>query len=33
MDNIANMLRFYQEELLKLEENIQNYTNKKSQSN
>jgi hypothetical protein len=27
------MLRFYQEELLKLEENIQNYTNKKSQSN
>jgi hypothetical protein len=25
-DNIANMLRFYQEELLTLEENIQNYT-------
>ena len=33
VDNISNMLRFYQEELLKLEENIQNYTNKKSQSN
>jgi hypothetical protein len=33
MDNIANMLRFYQEELLKLEENIQNYTNKNSKSN
>ena len=32
-DNIANMLRFYQEELLKLEENLQNYTNKKSQNN
>jgi hypothetical protein len=29
VDNIATMLRFYQEELLKLEENIQNYTNKK----
>jgi hypothetical protein len=28
-ENIANMLRFYQEELLTLEENIQNYTNKK----
>jgi hypothetical protein len=28
-DNIAKMLSFYQEELLKLEENIQNYTNKK----
>jgi lipid II:glycine glycyltransferase (peptidoglycan interpeptide bridge formation enzyme) len=33
MDNITNMLRFYQEELLILEENIQDYTNKKSQSN
>lgn len=33
VDNISNMLRFYQEELLKLEENIQNYTTKKSQSN
>ena len=32
-DNIANMLRFYQEELLTLEENIQNYTNKNTQSN
>jgi hypothetical protein len=31
-DNIANMLRFYQEELLDLEENIQNYTNKKTQN-
>jgi saccharopine dehydrogenase-like NADP-dependent oxidoreductase len=26
-DNIANMLRFYKEELLTLEENIQNYKN------
>ena len=33
MDNIANMLKFYQEKLLTLEENIQDYTNKKSQSN
>jgi len=33
VDNIANMLRFYQEELLTLEENIQNYTNKNTQSN
>ena len=32
-DNIANMLRFYQEELLTLEENIQNYTNINTQSN
>ena len=32
MDNISNMLRLYQEELLKSEENLQNYTNKKSQS-
>lgn len=32
-DNIANMLKFYQEELLTLEENIQNYTNKNTQSN
>jgi hypothetical protein len=32
-ENIANMLRFYQDELLKLEENIQNYTNKNTQSN
>ena len=32
-DNIANMLRFYQEELFTLEENIQNYTNKKTQNN
>jgi hypothetical protein len=27
-DNIANMLKFYQDKLLKLEDNIQNYTNK-----
>ena len=33
VDNIANMLRFYQEELLTLEENIQNYTNINTQSN
>jgi len=33
MDNIAIMLKFYQDELLTLEEKIQNYTNKKSQSN
>jgi len=33
VDNIANMLNFYQKELLTLEENIQNYTDKKSQSN
>jgi len=33
MDNIGNMLRFYQEELLTLEENIQNYSNRNSQSN
>ena len=32
-DNIANMLKFYQEELLTLEENIQNYTIKNTQSN
>jgi len=32
-DNIAKMLKFYQEELLTLEENIQNYTNKNIQSN
>ena len=32
VDNISNMLRLYQEELLKSEENLQNYTNKKSQS-
>jgi len=32
-DNITNMLRFYQEELLSLEENIQNYTIKNTQSN
>jgi Tfp pilus assembly protein PilO len=32
-DNIANMLKFYQEELLRLEENIQNYTIKNTQSN
>jgi flagellar biosynthesis/type III secretory pathway M-ring protein FliF/YscJ len=32
-DNIANMLKFYQEELLTLEENIQSYTNKNTQSN
>jgi hypothetical protein len=32
-ENIANMLRFYQEELLTLEEKIQNYTNKNVQSN
>ena len=33
MDNIANMLKFYQEELLTLEENIQNYTLKNTQNN
>jgi hypothetical protein len=33
VDNIAKMLKFYQEELLTLEENIQNHSNKKSQSN
>ena len=33
VDNIAKMLKFYQEKLLTLEENIQDYTNKKSQSN
>jgi hypothetical protein len=32
-DNIALMLRFYQDKLLKLEDNIQNYTNKNTQSN
>jgi hypothetical protein len=32
-DNIANMLRFYQEELLTLEENIQNYTNRNTPGN
>jgi hypothetical protein len=32
-DNIANLLRFYQEELLTLEENIQNHSNKGTQSN
>jgi hypothetical protein len=32
-DNIANMLRFYNEELLTLEENIQNYRSKNTQNN
>lgn len=32
-DNIANMLRFYKEKLLTLEENIQNYINKNIQNN
>lgn len=32
-DNIANMLKFYREELLTLEENIQNNTNKNTQNN
>jgi hypothetical protein len=32
-DNIANMLRFYKEKLLTLEENIQNYRNKNTQNN
>ena len=32
-DNIANMLRFYKEKLLALEENIQNYRNKNTQKN
>jgi hypothetical protein len=32
-ENIANMLRFYQQELLTLEENIQNYTNKNTLKN
>ena len=32
-DNIAKMLKFYREELLTLEEDLQNYTNKNPQSN
>jgi hypothetical protein len=32
-ENIADMLRFYKDKLLKLEENIQNYRNKGTQSN
>jgi hypothetical protein len=32
-ENIAKMLSFYQEELLSLEENIQNYTNKNTPGN
>jgi hypothetical protein len=32
-DNIANMLRFYKEKLLTLEENIQNYRNINTQNN
>jgi hypothetical protein len=32
-ENIENMLKFYQEKLLTLEENIQNYTNKNTQRN
>jgi len=32
-DNIASMLKFYREELLTLEEDIQNYTNKNTQGN
>jgi len=31
-ENIARMLSFYQDKLLKLEDNIQNYTNKNTQS-
>jgi|WetSurSiteA1Bulk_404760.scaffolds.fasta_scaffold25962_3 hypothetical protein len=31
-DNIANMLRFYNEQLLTLEENFQNYRNKNTQN-
>jgi DNA-directed RNA polymerase specialized sigma subunit len=31
-DNIAEMLRFYQEKLITLQENIQNYTNTTIQS-
>ena len=33
VDNIANMLRFYKEKLLTLEENVQNYRNKNTQNN
>jgi hypothetical protein len=32
-DNIASMLKFYREELLTLEEDIQNYTNKNTPGN
>ena len=32
-DNIANMLRFYKDKLLTLEENIQNYRNRNIQNN
>ena len=32
-DNIANMLRFYKDKLLTLEENIQNFRNKDTQNN
>jgi len=32
-ENISNMLRFYKEKLLTLEENIQNYRNKQTQNN
>jgi hypothetical protein len=32
-ETIANMLKFYQDELLALEGNVQNYTNKSRQSN
>lgn len=32
-DNIANMLRFYKDKLLTLEENIQNFRNKNTQNN
>jgi len=32
-DNIANMLRFYKERLLTLEEDIQNYRNRNTQNN
>ena len=32
-ENIADMLRFYKDKLLTLEENIQNYRNKGTQSN
>ena len=32
-DNIADMLRFYKEKLLTLEENVQNYRNKDTQNN
>lgn len=33
MDNISSMLRLYKEEVLKTQEILQNYTNKKPQSN